>query len=150
MSFTFLLLQVIASPQTMVGSVSASFGFPGGEPWALVTEVLEEKPDESLPPWVVAGLPLDCAVRSHFIRVQLCATLWIVACPPRLLCPWYFPSKNTGVGCHFLLQSIFPIQGSNMPFLHWQVCSWPVAPPIKHISSSLGLISFRNILFWPK
>ena len=22
----------------------------------------------------------------------------------RLLCPWNFPGKNTGVGCHFLLQ----------------------------------------------
>ena len=25
----------------------------------------------------------------------------------RLLCPWDFPGKNTGVGCHFLLQGIF-------------------------------------------
>ena len=24
--------------------------------------------------------------------------------PTRLLCPWNFPGKNTGVGCHFLLQ----------------------------------------------
>ena len=24
-----------------------------------------------------------------------------------LLCPWNFPGKNTGVGCHFLLQGIF-------------------------------------------
>ena len=23
--------------------------------------------------------------------------------PARLLCPWTFPGKNTGVGCHFLL-----------------------------------------------
>ena len=27
--------------------------------------------------------------------------------------PWDFPGKNTGVGCHFLLQGIFPTQGSN-------------------------------------
>ena len=26
---------------------------------------------------------------------------------PRLLCPWELPGKNTGVGCHFLLQRIF-------------------------------------------
>ena len=26
--------------------------------------------------------------------------------PAGLLCPWYFPGKNTGVGCHFLLQEI--------------------------------------------
>ena len=24
--------------------------------------------------------------------------------PTRLLCPWHSPGKNTGVGCHFLLQ----------------------------------------------
>ena len=36
---------------------------------------------------------------------------------PRLLCPWDFLSKNTGVGCHFLLQGIFPAQGSNLYLL---------------------------------
>ena len=30
------------------------------------------------------------------------ATLWTV--PTRLLCPWNSLGKNTGVGCHFLLQ----------------------------------------------
>ena len=38
--------------------------------------------------------------------------------PDRLLCPWNFPSKNTGVGCHFLLQGIFPTQGSKLCLLH--------------------------------
>ena len=33
--------------------------------------------------------------------------------PSRLLCPWDFPGKNTGVGCYFLLQGIFLTQGSN-------------------------------------
>ena len=28
--------------------------------------------------------------------------------PPGSSCPWYIPGKNTGVGCHFLLQGIFP------------------------------------------
>ena len=31
--------------------------------------------------------------------------------PARLLCPWDFPGKNTGEGCHLLLQGIFPAQG---------------------------------------
>ena len=30
------------------------------------------------------------------------------------------PGKNTGVGCHFLLQRIFLTQGSNPQLLHWQ------------------------------
>ena len=41
----------------------------------------------------------------------------------RLLCPQDIPGKNTGVGCHFLLQGIFPTQGSNpclLSLLHWQ------------------------------
>ena len=34
-------------------------------------------------------------------------------CPLRLLCPWDSPGKNTQVGCHALLQGIFPTQGLN-------------------------------------
>ena len=50
---------------------------------------------------------------------QSCLTL-----PPhglkstRLLCPWDSPGKKTGVGCHSLLQGIFPTQGSNLGLLH--------------------------------
>ena len=54
--------------------------------------------------------------------------------PIRLLCLWNFPGKNTGVGCHALLQGIFRIQGSNpslLHFLHWQAFSLPLAPPGK-------------------
>ena len=38
--------------------------------------------------------------------------------PTTLLCPWDFPSKNSGVGCHFLLQVIFLTQESNPDLLH--------------------------------
>ena len=38
--------------------------------------------------------------------------------PTRLLCQWDFPGKDAGVGCHFLLQGIFPTQGSNPGLLH--------------------------------
>ena len=38
--------------------------------------------------------------------------------PAQLLCPWDSPGKNTGVGCHFLLQEIFPTQGSNLGLPH--------------------------------
>ena len=33
--------------------------------------------------------------------------------PSRFLWPWNFPGKNKRVGCHFLLQGIFPTLGSN-------------------------------------
>ena len=45
----------------------------------------------------------------------------------RLLCPWDFPGKNTGVGCYFLLQGIFPTLGSNLCLLHWQAVSLPLS-----------------------
>ena len=59
-------------------------------------------------------------VLNCFSHVQLFATLWTVAC--QLLCPWVYPGKNTGVGCHTLLQGIFPTQGSNMQLLRPPQC----------------------------
>ena len=47
--------------------------------------------------------------------------------PTRLLCSWDFIGKNTGVGCHFLLQGIWLNQGSNLHLLcllHWQTDSF--------------------------
>ena len=38
--------------------------------------------------------------------------------PTRVLSPWNFPGKSTGVGCRFLLQGIFPTQGLNLGLLH--------------------------------
>ena len=38
--------------------------------------------------------------------------------PIRLLCPWDFPGKNTGIDCCFLLQGIFLTQGSKPGLLH--------------------------------
>ena len=34
--------------------------------------------------------------------------------PARLLRPWDFTGKDTGVGCHFIFQGIFLTQGSNL------------------------------------
>ena len=52
-------------------------------------------------------------------RVQLFVTPWTVDNqPPPMESPWDFPGKSTGVGCHFLLQMIFPSQGSNPGLLH--------------------------------
>ena len=57
-------------------------------------------------------------MKVKVLVTQLCLTL----CDPidlsRLLCAWNSPGKNTGVGCHSLLQGIFPTQGSNLGFLH--------------------------------
>ena len=40
--------------------------------------------------------------------------------PTRLPRPWDSLGKNTGVGCHFLLQWIIPTQVSNRGLPHWR------------------------------
>ena len=49
-----------------------------------------------------------------------------IDCSPRLLCLWDSSGKNTGDGCHALLQGIFLTQELNLhplSLLHWQVAS---------------------------
>ena len=69
---------------------------------------------------------------SHFSCVQLFATLCTVAHQAPLSMGFF--GKNTGVGCHFLLQGIFPTRGSNLCLLcllHWRAGSLTLAPPGK-------------------
>ena len=47
--------------------------------------------------------------------------------PARLFCSWNFPGKNTGVGCHILLQGIFPNQGSNLCPLSPALAGFPLS-----------------------
>ena len=65
-----------------------------------------------------------CSVMSDSLQLR---GLW----PARLFHPWNLPGKNTGVGCHFLLQGIFLTQGSNRsllsPALAGRFCT--TAPP---------------------
>ena len=64
----------------------------------------------------------------------------------RLLCPWDFPGNNTWVGCHLLLQGIFPTQDLNPLLLRWQADSLPLS----HLGTNQFLKNndFRNsVLF---
>ena len=72
-------------------------------------------------------------IRYLLLKSTMCCVLCLVASVmsnsfwprelhlTRFLCPWDSLGKNTGVGCHFLLQGIFLTQGSNLYFLH---CWW--------------------------
>ena len=64
-----------------------------------------------------------------YLVAKLCLTL-LRPCglyATRLLCQWAYPGNNTGVGCHFLFQGIFPLQGSNSCHLHWLAGSLPLS-----------------------
>ena len=53
-----------------------------------------------------------------FVYVCMLSHVWLFATPWTVVCQvplsWNFPGKNNGLGCHFLLQGIFPTQGSNL------------------------------------
>ena len=72
---------------------------------------------------------IDMLSVSVYVCAHSLSCVWLLQPhglqPARLLCPWDFPGKNTGVGCHFLLQGIFPTQGSNLRLLYWQADSLP-------------------------
>ena len=58
----------------------------------------------SLRQWVAHQSHKMCSIQSD--------SLWPHGLQPiRFLYRWNFPGKNTEVGCHFLLQRIFPTQG---------------------------------------
>ena len=54
-----------------------------------------------------------CLVANHVWFFCDPVDLGIATYPTRLLCPWNFRGKNTGVGCYFFLQEIFITKGSS-------------------------------------
>ena len=68
--------------------------------------------------------------------------------PTRLLCPQDCPGKNTGVGCHTLLQEFFLTQRSNLYLLcllHWQVGSLPLVPPEMYFYCMFSSVQFSSV-----
>ena len=65
--------------------------------------------------------------------------------PTRLLCPWDSPGKNTGMGCHFLLQCMKVKNESQVPQLCPSLCD-PTggSPP----GSSVHGIFQARVLEW--
>ena len=71
------------------------------------------------------------SVRSHGLQ-------------PRLLCPWDFSGKDTGVGCHCLLQGSFLAQGSNPGLLELQADSLLTELPGKPEQNIVSLFHFMT------
>ena len=68
--------------------------------------------------------------------------------PPGFSVPEILQGKNTGVGCHALLQGIFPTQGSNLCLLH--LLLWPPgSSPLETGQNGPGCISLRRAALAP-
>ena len=76
--------------------------------------------------WIYKILLMGSVLSCSSTRVS--DSLWSHGLyPARLLCPWDFPGKDTAVGCHSLLQGIFPIQESHPVSPAWQADSLPLS-----------------------
>ena len=65
---------------------------------------------------LLPGIESESESISHSVVPRF---LWLYGLgSTKLLCPWNFPGKNTGVGSHSLLQGISPTQGLNPDLLH--------------------------------
>ena len=81
--------------------------FPSVLPFILHVAFLHSLPVSTLYP--LESESESCSVMSDSLQ------------PHGLYSPWNSPGKNTGVGCHSLLQEIFPTQGLNPGLPH---CRW--------------------------
>ena len=74
---------------------------------------------------------------------QLCLTLCDpMDCSPPGSSVHEILGKNTGVGCHSLLQGIFPTQGLNLGLLRCKQILYPEPRGI------IGMIIKSNTVFW--
>ena len=67
----------------------------------------------------------------------------------RLFCPWDYPGKNTGVGCHCFLHGIltFPTQGLNPCLLHFRQILHPLSQLESPYKSYIFYIYINHMFF---
>ena len=91
---------------------------------------------------------MDTGLGGEFDESRTLSSRWALAperacLSPELSCPWDAPGRNTGVGCHSLLQGIFLTQGSNPGLLHCRLA-------LNHQSWRLSWVANRckNSYYW--
>ena len=62
-----------------------------------------------------------------------------------ILCPWNSLGRNTGIGCHFLLQGTFPNQRLNPDFLHCRQILYHLSHQMVAYKSLIMLIILPNV-----
>ena len=90
-------------------------------------------------PGSLCPLAVSLCVCPSLSRVRLLMTPWTAApqAPPSV----GISRQEYWSGCHFLLQGIFPCQGSNPRLLRWQACWTAQAPASRQSGPSLPAVS---------
>ena len=106
---SFSRVRLFATPWTAAYQASLSMGFSRQEYWSGLPF---PSPMHESEKWQRSRSVVSDSLRPHGLQSTT------------LLRPWDFPGTSTGVGCHFLLQRIFPIQGSNpgLPHCRQMLC----------------------------
>ena len=83
---------------------------------------------------------------AQMVNMSVCFTLSVISDPllphglyQNLLCMWNSPGKNTGMGCHFLLQMV-----KNLPAI-WETWVWSLGP---EDSLEKEVATHSSILAW--
>ena len=115
----FSCVRLCATPQTAAHQAPPSLGFSRQEHWS------------GLP----FPSPMNESEKWKWSRSVLSNSSWPHGLQPtRLLCPWDFPGKSTGVGCHCLLQPgmLRTIQLRARPVSHWSLLISPTSGEKEH------------------
>ena len=136
-------VQLFVTPWTIAHQAPLSMEFPRQEYWSgLPFPTPRDLPDPGIEPAFPAlaggfltNEPPGKPLCIDFVAVVSCSVVsdslwppWTVAWQASL--SMNFPDKNTGVGCHCLLQGIFLSQGLNPQLLHWQVGGFCTVEPL--------------------
>ena len=117
----FSRVWLCATPQTAAHQAPPSLGFSRQEHWSGVPfpSPMHENEKRKWSRSVVSD-----SSRPHGLQ------------PTRLLRPWEFPGKSTGVGCHCLQQcwrrrrvAVLLLHGGQKGSVFWQQCLWQVEIP---------------------
>ena len=85
----FSCVRLCATPKTAAHQAPLSLGFSRQEHWSGLPF---PSPMHESEKWKWSHSVVSNSSRPHGLQ------------PTRLICPWDFPGKSTGVGCYFLLQ----------------------------------------------
>ena len=105
----FSCAQLCATPERAAHQAPPSLGFSRQEHWSGLPF---PSPMHESEKWEWSHSVMSDSLRPHGLQ------------PTRLLCPWDFPGKSTGVGCHHLL-SLTPYTKINSKSI--EICSFSIS-----------------------
>ena len=105
----FSRVWLCATPETAAHQAPPSLGFSRQEHWSRLPF---PSPMHGSEKWKWSRSVTSDSSRPHGLQ------------PTRLLCPWGFPGKSTGVGCHCLLQIEYYSAIKRMKSCHFQEHEW--------------------------